>query len=69
MTNTLTTRPERDYSPAAGSPAPEPDAGASTAAHGTDHVALYRERYGMDIAKDVAGNPRTVPYSPGACQY
>jgi hypothetical protein len=50
----------------AGSPALEPHAGASIAADGTDPFALYFERYGMDIASDVAGNPRTVPYSPGA---
>lgn len=68
MTNTLTTWPERDYSLAAGSPALEPDAGASTAADGTDPFALYRNRYGMDIAIDVAGHPRTAPYSPGAYQ-
>ncbi|MGD9010552.1 MAG: hypothetical protein PVG41_21685 [Desulfobacteraceae bacterium] len=66
LTNTLTTWPERDYSLMTGSPALESDAGASIAADGTDPFALYLERYGTDIARDVAGNPRTVPYSPGA---
>ena len=66
LSNTLITHPERDYSLGSGSPAL--GAGATTAADGTDPFAVFLERYGMDIARDVVGNIRTLPYSAGAYQ-
>lgn len=64
LVNTLTTYPNRDYRLQTNSPAAS--FGASTSADGTDPFALYLQRYGMNISRDVTGKTRTVPYSMGA---
>ena len=64
LTSMQTDDPDHNFQPLPGSPARE--AGAATAADGTDPFAVFQQRFGVSIAVDRNGRPRSTPYSIGA---